>query len=86
MISEKSKQSIKDANSRRLLCFPNKRNFALFIAICHKSNRRKAALMNEMLKGYLNKLTDTQRDEYLELYKSLTEDQIKKVGFNPYKS
>lgn len=81
MQSEKTKQAIKDANSRRLLCFPNKRNFAIFIAICHKSNKKRATLMHEMLKSFLSKLTEQQRDEYLELYKSLTDEQIKNVGF-----
>lgn len=37
--------------------------------------------MHEMLKSFLSKLTEQQRDEYLELYKSLTDEQIKNVGF-----
>lgn len=82
MLSEKSKQSIRDANSRRLLCFPNKRNFAIFIAICHKSKRKKATLMHEMLRSFLNKLTEQQKEDYLEIYKQMSEEQIKNVGYN----
>lgn len=36
--------------------------------------------MNEMLKSFLAKLSQSQLDEYLELYKTLTPEEIKNVG------
>lgn len=82
MLSERSKKSIKDANNRRLLAFPNQRNFSIFVAICYKSNKKKATLMHEMLKNFLSKLTEQQKEEYLELYKKMTPEQIKNVGYD----
>lgn len=72
----------KNINHRRLLCYPSEKNVSIFIAICHKSNKRKAGLMHEIFKASINKLTDEQKAEYMELYKSLTPEQIKNVGYN----
>lgn len=71
----------KNINHRRLLCYPSEKNVAIFVAICFKSNKRKAGLMHEMFKNSINKLTDKQKEEYLELYKSLTPEQRKNVGY-----
>jgi len=38
--------------------------------------------MHEMFKGFINQLTDEQKTKYLELYKTLTPEQIKNVGYN----
>ncbi len=38
--------------------------------------------MHEIFKGAINKLTDKQKEEYLELYKSLTPEQVKNVGYD----
>ena len=80
MITETSKRAIKDANSRRLLCFPNKRNAAIFLAICFKENKKKSSLMHEMFLSFINRLSEDKKQEYLLIYKTLSEEQIKKIG------
>lgn len=71
----------KDINHRRLMCYPSERNVSIFIAICHKSNKRKASLMHEIFKNTINKLSDEEKAKYIELYKTLTPEQIKNVGY-----
>jgi len=78
--SSVSKKSMIDANKRRLLCFPNKRNSAIFLAICFKEKKKKSSLMHEMFLSFINRLSEDKKQEYLDLYKTLSEDQIKKIG------
>lgn len=71
----------KDINHRRLLCYPSEKNVSIFIAICHKQKKRRSSLMHEMFKSFINKLSEEQKKEYLELYKTMTPEQIKNVGY-----
>lgn len=80
MISEAHKRAMKDANSRRLLCFPNKKNTSIFLAICFKENKKKSSLMHEMFLSFINRLSEDKKQEYLLIYKTLSEEQIKKIG------
>lgn len=70
-----TRQSLIDANKRRLVCYPNKRNLAIYIAMCKKFNKKKGELIHEMLKNFLSRLTLEQQDEYLKLYHSMNADE-----------
>ena len=76
------RQSVIDANKRRLVFYPNKRNFSIFIGVCFQHNKRRASLMDDMLQLFLSKLTEEQKKEYIEIYKQMSEEQIKNVGYN----
>ena len=73
-------KSLESANERRLVGYPNNRLFALFIAHCHYNGVVRAEMVTKIIEKELESISDSKKTEYLNLFKTLSKTDIKRIG------
>lgn len=72
--------ALKSLNLRRIVCFPRNRHFAIFIVHCLKSNCKRSQMLVEIVEKSIEQLPEKTQNEYLEIFKTLTPNDIKSIG------
>ena len=78
LLSEK--RALASANKRRIVIYPSVRNLSIFLGMCFEKSQKKGSFAHDWFVQSINRLSDAKKQYYLDLYKTLSEDQIKKIG------
>jgi len=77
---ESTKLALKSLNARRVVGSLSQRHFAIFIARCFKLNQKRSSVLIGIVKEKLESLPENEKQMYLDLYKTLSSEQIKNIG------
>ena len=81
MSKKNMKPSLKQLLDRRMAFYPGDREKSIFIAYCFNKGRKKAELLREVVRDFIDKIPETEQNNLLALYKEMTLEQRK----HPYK-
>jgi len=80
-VAESTKRALKKRQLMRYTGYPNRRNFALFTVHCIKAGQCKAERVRQIVDNWLKEnIPANQQAEYLDIFKNLTENEIKYAG------
>ena len=77
-----NKEQMKARYKIKLCVYPNIKNFALFIVHCRSQNKTRSEMLRSIISDYINKLPTNVQNEYLQVFKGLTEKQIMYTNSN----
>lgn len=79
---KKKNSSLLDLLSRRMIYYPSIYHHSITVALCFDEEKKKAELVKEVMKEYIDKQPEHRKKMLLALYKEMSPEQRK----YPYKT